>query len=125
MSENYQCHISINNRTTSHLKYVQSDLPWGKFTQGPVADIPPKAEAKAFVASGAIATPTGCEGTVLYRFVDDKDIAVTIYYDVPFRPGSKNTVRVTTSHPDVAATLDGFNGGGSIESCTIKVVDGR
>jgi hypothetical protein len=125
MSEKYQCHIIINNRTSSHLKYDKSDLPWGKFTQDPVADIQPKSEAKAFVATGAAGTPTGCEGTVLYRFLDDANVAVTIYYDVPFRPGSNNTIRVSTSNPDVAATLDGFNGCGSIESCTVKVVDGR
>jgi|SRR5689334_9137141 len=124
MSEKYQCHILINNRSSSHLKYDKSDLKWGKFLQDPVADIPPKSEAKAFVASGAYGTPSGCEGTVLYRFQDDANVAVSIEFDIPAMK-SANTVRVSTSNPDVAGTLDGFRGGGEVESCVVKVVDGR
>jgi hypothetical protein len=125
MSDKYQCHITINNRTTTHLKYEKTDFPWGGFVEGPVEDIPPKSEVKAFVAAGASFGPAGTEGTVLYRFEDDANVAVTIYFDIPTKPFSNNTVRATSSNQDVATTVEGLIGSGATESCTIRVVDGR
>ena len=122
--ENYQCHIVINNRTHDHLKLLKTDLPWGEFREGPVADIPPQSETKAFVATGSVG-PAGTEGTVVYKIGDDANTTVSIYFDIPTRPLSSNTVRVDTSNPDVAGQVGGLAGKGSTESCTVKVIDGR
>jgi hypothetical protein len=124
--ENYQCHITINNRTASHLVFDKSDLPWGKFAENaaPVRDIPPKREVKAFVAMGSFG-PAGVEGTVIYKFQEDANLTVRIQFDVPTRPGSHNTVAATCSNQDVAANVANLIGSGSTESCTITVVDGR
>jgi hypothetical protein len=123
---NYQCHITINNRTDKHLIFEKSDLPWGEFRDDgqPVRDIPPKTEVRAFVAQGAIG-PAGCEGTVVYRYQDDANIRFTIYYDVPTNPLKDNKVEVTSSNENIAVERKGFNGKGNLENCTIKIVDGR
>ena len=122
--ENYQCHLSINNRAHDHLRLLKSDLDWGVFRDGPVTDIPPLTEVKAFVATGATG-PAGTEGTVVYQIGDDANTTVSVYFDVPTRPLSHNTVRADSSNPDVAAQVTGFDGSGSTESCTVKVIDGR
>lgn len=124
--ENYQCHITIDNRTKYHLRLNKADLPWGKFMDknSPVDDIPPKTELKAFIAQGS-AGPAGAEGTVVYNFQDDANLVVSIYFDVPTSPWKSNTVTAQTSHPDISASLSGFIGKGAVESCTVKVVDGR
>lgn len=124
MSENYQCHITINNRTDLNLRVNQEKLAWGHYTQEPV-EIPKKSEARAFVAVGAYGSPSGTEGTVIYQVGDDANVTIKIYFDVPWAPLSHNTIKVESSNPDVAVQLIGFNGSGSVESCTIKVVDGR
>ena len=122
--ENYQCHITINNRTTERLRLVRTDLPWGRFRDGPVPEIGPKEERKAFVATGSIG-PAGTEGTVVYQLGDDTDVTVSVYFDIPTRPFSRNTVTADASDEDVSAKVDGLNGGGATESCTIRVIDGR
>jgi Aegerolysin len=121
MSNNYQCHITINNRGSSHLILDKANLDWGEFEIQPVKDIPPKTEVKAFVAVGKTATPTGPEGNVSYRFESDANLTFNIYFDVPFRPFSKNKVDVTTSNDEVVASRDGFKGEGNIENCVIKI----
>jgi hypothetical protein len=123
--DNYQCHILINNRTSLHLHQLKKDLPWGRWKEGPVDDIKPNTETKAFVATGAPGLPSGTEGTVVYQLGDDANTTFTIYFDIPTKPLSSNTVRVDSSDTDVAAMLSGFNGGGAVESCTVKVIDGR
>ena len=122
--ENYQCHITINNRSSEHLRLLKKDLQWGEFRDGPVSDIQPHAETKAFVATGSVG-PAGTEGTVVYQIGDDANTTITIYFDIPTRPLSSNTVRADTSNPDVAAQISGFDGSGATESCDIKVIDGR
>jgi hypothetical protein len=124
--ENYQCHITINNRTTSHLRLAKRELQWGKFRDGnsPVEDIPPRSERKSFIAQGKFG-PAGVEGTVTYQYQDDANLTLVIYFDIPTRPLSENTIRATTSDPDLGASVEGFIGKGSTESCTIKLVDGR
>jgi hypothetical protein len=36
--ENYKCHITIDNRTSHHLKLQKQDIPWGHFQEGPEKD---------------------------------------------------------------------------------------
>jgi hypothetical protein len=127
MTDKYQCHITINNRSTSHLVFSKSDLLWGEFIDGnsPVKDIPPKIEVPAFKVSGAPWGAGGPEGTVTYVFQDDENIKVEIYFNVPLTPGMPNSVTARTTNSDVAATVDGLIGEGATEACTIKVIDGR
>ena len=124
---NYKCDCTITNRSGSHLLHDKSDFKWGEFEDGhdPVADIPPKSsDVKAFIAEGAVGF-AGTEGTVTYRFDDDANVVVTIYWNVPTTPGTSNTVTADTSDADVAATVKGLVGTGNMESVTITVVDGR
>jgi hypothetical protein len=121
--ENYKCHITIENQTSFHLKYVKSDLPWGKFVEGPVADILPDRVMVAFVASGSVG-PAGTEGTVWYQLGDDANKTISIYFDIPTTPFSSNTVKVDASQPKIAAMLQGFKGSGSDEACIVRVVGG-
>jgi hypothetical protein len=121
---NYQCHITINNRSAEHLRLLKSEIPWGLFREGPLADIAPHAEMTAFVATGSTGL-AGTEGTVVYQLGDDANTTVSVYFNIPSRPGSSNTVTVDSSDVDVAAQLTGFNGGGATEVCTVKVIDGR
>jgi hypothetical protein len=120
-----ECRISINNQTRSHLVLEKEDQPWGKYRSDghPVQDIAPETEVKAFAAEGV--GPGGCEGTVVYRFQDDANIRISIYYDIPTNPLKDNKVEVTCSSPRFAATVEGFQARGSSEYCTIKLVDGR
>jgi Aegerolysin len=124
--KNYQCHITIDNRTKQNLKLSKAELKWGEFGENmsPVPNIPPKTELKAFIATGSEGL-AGTEGTVIYEFQDEANLTVSIYFDVPTKPFAKNTVKPSTSHPDVNASLAGLIGKGPVESCTIKVVDGR
>jgi hypothetical protein len=125
---NYQCHIMISNRSATHLTYDKSKLDYGEFRDGhePATDIPPKSnDVLAFVAQGSPGMPTGTEGTVYYRFEDDQNVVLSIYFDVPTRPFSTNAVTVTSSNPDVAAMIKGFDGSGSTEACTVTIIDGR
>jgi hypothetical protein len=123
--ENYQCHITINNRTDSKLIVQQSRLDYGKFMEKKSpAPIDKKAQQFAFGAQGSFG-PLGTEGEVVYQFETDANCTLTIYFDVPTRPGSDNTLTVKASHPDLAAVVEGFKGSGSTEVCTIKLVDGR
>jgi len=122
--ENYQCHITINNRTPKHLRLLKTDIPWGEFRDGPANDISPMSEGVAFVATGVVG-PAGTEGTVVYQIGDDANATVSIYFDIPTRPLSSNTVKVDTSDENIAGQLTGFSGSGSTESCTVKVIDGR
>jgi hypothetical protein len=94
--ENYQCQIMINNRARDHLKLLKTEIPWGQFREGPVPDLPPMTETKAFVATGSIG-PAGTEGTVTYQIGDDANTTVSVYFDIPTRPLSSNTV-----HADIA-----------------------
>lgn len=122
--ENYQCHIMIDNRSSEHLRLLKQDIPWGTFHVGPEKDVRPHTSTKAFVASG-ITGPAGTEGTVVYQVGDDANVTISIYFEIPTRPMSSNTVRVDSSNPDIAAQMSGFNGSGSTEVCEIKVIDGR
>jgi hypothetical protein len=119
--ENYQCHITIDNRTTEHIRLLKKDTPWGVFKAGPVADIGPKLTTVAFVATGKPGLPGGAEGTVTYQVGDDANQTVAIYYDIPATPFTSNTVRVDTSSDDIVAQLTGFRGDGSTESCIVKL----
>ena len=120
----YQTHITINNRTSSHLKLAKADLQWGEFNLSPVADIPPKTELKAFVAQASV-SPAGIEGTVVYNFQDDANLSLSIYFDIPTSPWKSNAVAAQTSNPDISASVEGFKGKGAGEACTIKLIDGR
>jgi hypothetical protein len=121
MSDKYQAHITINNKSETHLILDKADLKWGVFREGPVKDILPRTEVKAFVATGSNFSPTGPEGNVSYHFESDANLTFNIYFDVPTNPLSKNKVDVTTSNEEVVAGISGFNGGGAVESCTIKI----
>ena len=121
---NYQCIITINNRCRDHLRLLKQDIPWGEFESGPVDDIPPMAEMPAFTAQGVIG-PAGTEGTVIYQVGDDANVTITIYFDVPTRPGSSNTLNVDTSNVDIGVQVGPFNSSGSVISSTLKVLDGR
>lgn len=127
MSDKYQCHIRINNRSSSHLVFSKAEIEWGEFIEGhsPTKDILPKMEAAAFKVAGKSFTPGGPEGKVTYVFQDDENVKVEVYFNVPMTPGMANTVTARTTHTDVAATVEGLVGSGSSEACTIKVVDGR
>jgi hypothetical protein len=123
-----QCHVAISNRAATHVLYDTSNLDWGVFQNDvePTADIPPKAnDITAFIATGKPNLPGGTEGTVTYRFEDDQNVVLTIAWNVPATPGTPNTFSATFSDPDVAATVSGFNGSGSVEAVTITIVDGR
>jgi hypothetical protein len=124
--ENYQCHITINNRTDSKLIVQQSRLDYGHFMdKKSPAPIDKKAQQFAFAAQGSSPGIYGTEGEVVYKFETDANCTLTIYFDVPTRPGSDNTLKVKTSDVDIVAEVDGFKGSGSTEVCTIKLVDGR
>jgi hypothetical protein len=118
--ENYKCFITIDNRTTRHLKLQKKDIPWGKFQDGPEIDLMPQTSKSAFVASGNPGA-AGTEGTVLYQLGDDANKTMSIYFDVPTRPFSDNRVKVDTSDPNLFAALSGFKGSGNVEVCTIRV----
>ena len=123
--ENYQCHISINNRTASKLIVQQSRVDWGQFMEKKSpAQIDKKAQQPAFAAQGGSAL-AGTEGEVIYQFETDANLTLRIYWNIPTRPGSSNEVTAKTSHSDLAAVVEGFKGSGSTEVCTIKLVDGR
>jgi phospholipase C len=121
MSDAFQCHITINNQTTSNLKLLKTDIPWGEFTVGPVKDLLPKKTALAFVAKGRSWREGGTEGTVWYQVGDDPNNTVKIYFDVPIA-SSPNRVVVTASS-GVATQLGGFKGSGQVENCTIELAD--
>jgi len=123
---NYSCHMQINNRTAEHLRLLKSELPWGVFTNGPVSDVAPHQDAvTAFIATGSTG-PAGTEGTVVYQIGDDANVTVSVYFNISSNPFvSSNTVKVTTSDPDVAAQLSGFDGSVAAEVCSIKLIDGR
>ena len=121
MSDGQQCHITIDNRTTSHLRLLKTDLAWGVFRDGPEKDLMPRKSARAFVATGAPFREGGAEGTVWYQVGDDANNTVRIYYDVPLRPFAKNTVTVEASKDEITVQLTGLSGTGPVESCTIKV----
>ena len=119
--KNYKCHITIDNRTPHHLRLQKQEIPWGSFEEGPEKDLMPKTSKVAFVASGNVG-PAGTEGTVWYQLGDDANKTITIYFDVPTNPLKDNTVNVDTSDPNLAAVRTGFNGKGSVEDCTVRVV---
>jgi hypothetical protein len=118
-----QCHITINNRSSEHLRLQSKDLQAGDFEQGPLADIKPHDEAKAFIASGTTGVK-GTEGTVVYQLGDDANTTISIYWDVP-QWSMSNRLDVKSSDPDVATKVDGFAGKGSTEACNIRVLDAR
>jgi hypothetical protein len=119
--ENYKCFVTMDNRTAQHLKLQKQEIPWGRFQEGPEKDLMPRTSKSVFVASG-VAGPAGTEGSVVYQLGDDANKTISIYFDVPTRPFSDNTVRVETSDPNLAAVLSGFKGSGNVEVCTIRVV---
>jgi hypothetical protein len=119
--DNYQCHITIDNRTDSHLRLLKTDLPWGVFKTGPEKDLVPKKSTLAFVATGSPNVPAGAEGTVWYQVGDDANNTIKIYWDVPTTPFSKNRVTVENSKEEIMTQLTGFSGSGSVESCTVRV----
>jgi len=117
-----ECTITIDNGTGHHLKLLGHDLPWGEFRQGPAKDIMPGTSQVAFVAHDRMG-PVGTEGTVWYQLGDDANKTISIYFDVPTRPFSDNTVQVDTSgDPNLSTVLSGFNGKSHDERCTIRVV---
>src|SRR5215471_20010751 len=100
--ENYQCHITINNRTDSRLIVQQSKVDWGQFMdKKSPAPIDKKQIQPAFAAQGTFG-PAGTEGEVVYQFETDANCTVSIYFNIPTRPGSDNMLTVKTSHPDLA-----------------------
>jgi hypothetical protein len=119
--ENYKCHITIDNRTSHHLKLQKQDIPWGRFQEGPERDLMPGVSKLAFVASGNPGVPAGTEGTVWYQLGDDANKTLTIYFDVPTNPLKDNTVNTDTSNPGLGAVRTGFNGKGNVEVCTLRV----
>jgi hypothetical protein len=48
------------------LMLINSDLPWGKWMQGPIGAVPAGARQVAFQAWGRPNVPTGAEGSVTY-----------------------------------------------------------
>jgi phospholipase C len=122
--DNYQCHITIDNRTKSHLKLLKTNIVWGVFRTGPDQDLVPMKSAPAFIATGTPSRPAGAEGTVWYQVGDDANNTIKIYWDVPTTPFTSNRVTVEASKDEVVAVqLSGFNGSGAVEVCTIKVID--
>jgi len=127
-SENIQMICGINNRTDHELKVKSKSLEWGKFEDSPnfpPVNIPAKTNKGAFRSSGRQGTASGTEGTVVYQLGDDENATITIYWNVPWAPGASNKVTADTSDEDISASVEGFTGSGSVESVTIKVVDGR
>jgi hypothetical protein len=117
-----ECTITIDNGTGHHLKLLGHDLPWGEFREEPAKDLIPGTSQVAFVANDRIG-PVGTEGIVWYQLGDDADKTISIYFDVPTRPFSDNTVQVDTSgDPNLSAVLSGFNGKSRYERCTVRVV---
>ena len=123
--ESIQCHMTLNNRTHGHLRLLKSQLDWGVFREGPLSDIPPMVEMKAFVATGKPDLPGGTEGVVVYQLGDDANATITLSFNVTATPGGDNTVTADTSNMDIAAQLTGFHGSGASEVCNVKVLDGR
>lgn len=123
MAEMYNCNITIDNETSLHLKFLKADLPWGIWVQEPVKDIMPEAPPViAFKACGRPGLPGGCEGTVYYQLGDDANKTVKIYFDVTATPFTNNTVTAEGSTRKIGATLSGFKGSGTTESCIVSVV---
>ena len=121
--QNYQCHITINNRASVDLVVDHEKVEWGEYLQAP-ANIPKKNGKKAFAARGVLG-PAGTQGEVVYRLGEDRGATVSIKYDIPTKPWESNVVTVTTSNPDIIASTEGFTGSGATEACTIKVADIR
>lgn len=120
--ENYQCHITLDNKTSEVLNLQSKELAWGGFQEGPVAQIARMNTTgnKAFKATGAKGAPSGVEGTVVYQIGDDANKRITIYFDVPTAFWKSN--RVDCSVPEgFTSRIEGFNGGGATESCTIVI----
>jgi hypothetical protein len=128
VSENIQMICTINNRTDQELKVKSKFLNWGKWTDGPnfpPVAIPARTARPAFRSSGKEGLAEGTEGNVVYQLGDNEDEIITIYWDVPWAPGARNRVWATTFTEDVSASVEGFNGGGAVESVVVKVLDGR
>ena len=120
--ENYRCHITIDNQTPLHLKLTGTDIPWGHFESGPKPDILPEHLDIAFVAAGAKFGLSGTEGTVTYAASNDAQSTLRIRFDVPTTPFSSNTVEAKAGD-GLSATVQGFNGSGSTESCVIRITE--
>ncbi|MER8105997.1 hypothetical protein [Kitasatospora sp. NPDC094016] len=73
-------------------------------------------------------TPKGrspyVKGLVVYQVDSDESAWVKIGWDIPGH-GSINIVNVETSHPEIIAALDGYDGRQDTESITVTVVDAR
>jgi len=118
--KNYKCNITIDNKTSYHLRLLKQEIPWDSFQQGPEQDLMPGTSKTAFEACGNPG-PAGTEGTVVYQLGDDANKTITIYFDVPTNPFKDNVVAVDTSNPNLLAVRSGFNGKGNTEICTVRV----
>jgi hypothetical protein len=118
--DNYQCHIFVDNKTSEVLKLQSKQTAWGEFREGPIAEIPRMSTtgAKAFKATGTKGAPSGVEGEVVYQVGDDPGKKIIIRFDVPTSFWKNNTVHCEVP-PEFTFVLQGFNGGGSTESCTL------
>jgi hypothetical protein len=118
--DNYQCHVTLDNKTSEVLNLQSKDLAWGVFQEGPMPQIARMNTTgnKAFKATGTRGVPAGVEGTVVYQVGDDPQKRITISFDVPTSFWKSNRVDCTV--PDgFTSRIEGFNGGGATESCTI------
>jgi hypothetical protein len=68
MSENCQCHVTINNRCSVPLKVQSAKTDWGKwFGVGEPKEIAAKQTVQAFGAAGRQSSAAGCDGTVIRK----------------------------------------------------------
>ena len=129
MAETIQFICNINNRTHETLKALPIDLRWGKCYDSPnvcPVDVPSKeVVTPAFRCSGKRGSASGTEGTATYQMGDDEKAWIKIYFDVTWCWGCSNKMHVEAFDEDIALEVEGFKGDGSVESVTIKVVDGR
>jgi len=126
MSENCQCHVTINNRCSVPLKVQSAKTDWGKwFGVGEPKEIAAKKTVQAFGAAGRQSSAAGCDGTVIYQLGDNPNDWVKIYYSVPLGTGKKCEFRVEESHDDIVAGVEGFNPDAWILNIMLKVVDAR
>lgn len=124
MAEGYACNITITNRSNYDLRVLKHEIPYGVFKSGPET-VPKKSTAIGFVATGTPYVPMqGTEGFVTYQFGDDANTTLTIGWDIPAL-SHPNRVVAATSNQDIAVQVNGFDGSGDAETCTLIVVDGR
>lgn len=77
-------HATVTNNTKWTMKLKNFVLSWGKFDDGSVPVDVPAGKSIKFTARGRDSSPSGTEGTVTWKLLDNEEVPViTIGFDNP------------------------------------------